>query len=635
MIQKGEICLFCKKENVKLTNFSICSHGICALCLYERIFSNYIQEFQGQDELKIKCKCENGYLNQSLSQIFNLIKEKEEIYEKEKNISGQSDLIYEGCECANNKDKKKIFSEYFCIDCMIFICKKCRYDIKNVHLNHRILDSKHLVRSLKNNIRNAELKTNSLEEFQEKWDNLSEVFENMIQNNFNNTLKKIDDLIDSAKSLKEFYIKKYKQELGLYLQTFKNIYMFYVNYYKDKNNEKKNIEAKQNNIFRLKYLNNISYEFIDMKMKNSLFFDKEILKLTKYMEKLQNPELKNKLIIGQFIFQKIKKGFKIGEKFEAHQKFIQGLIVTYNDNKIVTASNDYTMKVWDPYSVKIPKQEEKEKIMNLYGLRNGKILASKDNNILIYELNNEKKYELKQSLTNHNKKINALAELDDGTIISGASDKKIILWEEDPNNKQYKVKQIITCEKEIQILLSLNDFKIAYTGNDDGIINILGTDISLNNNNKKITSNTYIDICQLDKLIGKVNCMCKLNLDLFASGGADNLNEKIIDHNIYIWKPSGNKYDLSQVIIEAHEGDINSIILLRDGRIASSSKDRTIKIWESDKTKIDNKIKFVLNQSLNDYKHGLYKLIQLVDDRIVSTTSDNQLIFWNNTDEIF
>ena len=150
--------------------------------------------------------------------------------------------------------------------------------------------------------RNAELKTNSLEEFQEKWDNLSEVFENMIQNNFNNTLKKIDDLIDSAKSLKEFYIKKYKQELGLYLQTFKNIYMFYVNYYKDKNNEKKNIEAKQNNIFRLKYLNNISYEFIDMKMKNSLFFDKEILKLTKYMEKLQNPELKNKLIIGQFIF---------------------------------------------------------------------------------------------------------------------------------------------------------------------------------------------------------------------------------------------------------------------------------------------------------------------------------------------
>ena len=634
MIQKEQKCLFCNKLNDNLAYFSICSHGICPLCLYERIFSNYIHEFQGQDELKIKCKCENGYLNQTLSQIYNLIKDKGEIYEKEENISENSKLIYEGCECVNNKDKNKIFSDYFCIDCMVFICKKCKSDIKNLHLNHRILNSKYLVRSLKNNIRNVELKNKSLEEFQEKWDNLSEIFENMIQNNLNNTLKKIDDLIDSAKSLKEFYIKKYKQELGLYLQTFKNINMFYVNYYKDKSNEMKNIEPKQNNIFKLKYLNNISYEFIDMKMNNSQFFDKEITKLTKYMEKLQNPELKNKIIIGQFIFHKIKKGFKIGEKFEAHQKFIQGLIVTYNNNKIVTASNDYTMKVWDPYSVKIPKQEEKEKIMNLYSLKNGKIIASKDNNILIYELNKEK-YELKQSLTSHNKNIYALAELDDGTIISGDSDKKIIFWEEDPNNKQYKIKQIITCEKEIQILLSLNDFKIAYTGNDDGIINILGTDISLNNNNKKIISNEYRDICKLDKLIGKVNCMCKLNYDLFASGGADNLNEKIIDHNIYIWKPSGNKYNLSQVIIDAHEGDVNSIILLRDGRFASSSKDRTIKIWEANKIKTDNKIKYVLNQCLNDYKHGLYKLIQLVDDRIVSTTSDNQLIFWNNTDEIF
>ena len=264
MIQKHKKCLFCNKENVKLINFSICSHGICTLCLYERIFSNYIQTFQGQNELKIKCKCENGYLNQSNSQIFNLIKEKGEIYEKEDNISEQSKLIYEGCECANNKDKKKIFSEYFCIDCMIFICKKCKSDIKNLHLNHRLLNSKYLVRSLKNNIRNVELKNKTLEEFQEKWDNLSAIFENMIQNNFNDTLKRIDDLIESAKSLKEFYIKKYKQELGLYLQAFKNINMFYTNYYKDKSNELKNIEAKQNNIFRLKYLNNISYEFIDM-----------------------------------------------------------------------------------------------------------------------------------------------------------------------------------------------------------------------------------------------------------------------------------------------------------------------------------------------------------------------------------
>ena len=92
---------------------------------------------------------------------------------------------------------------------------------------------------------------------------------------------------------------------------------------------------------------------------------------------------------------------------------------------------------------------------------------------------------------------------------------------------------------------------------------------------------------------------------------------------------------MSQVIFNAHEGDVNSIILLRDGRFASSSKDRTIKIWEIDHRIVDNKIKFVISQSLNDYEHGLYKLIQLDDDRIVATSSDNNLVFWNNTDPIF
>ena len=87
------------------------------------------------------------------------------------------------------------------------------------------------------------------------------------------------------------------------------------------------------------------------------------------------------------------------------------------------------------------------------GLKNGKILASRDKDILIYELNEKKKYFKSQSLSRHNELVYALGELEDGTIISGSKDKKIILWEEDPNNKQYKIKQVIDTEKEIQIIL--------------------------------------------------------------------------------------------------------------------------------------------------------------------------------------
>ena len=68
--------------------------------------------------------------------------------------------------------------------------------------------------------------------------------------------------------------------------------------------------------------------------------------------------------------------------------------------------------------------------------------------------------------------------------------------------------------------------------------------------------------------------------------------------------------------------------------MASSSADRTIKIWGLNKYKqrIDNKVEFILEQSLNEYKHGLYKIIQLEDDTIVANSSDNYLVFWSHPD---
>ena len=117
-----------------------------------------------------------------------------------------------------------------------------------------------------------------------------------------------------------------------------------------------------------------------------------------------------------------------------------------------------------------------------------------------------------------------------------------------------------------------------------------------------------------------------------ASGGG-NFGKKI-DHNIYIWKPKDKGFELEQVIINAHQEDVNYIILLRDGKMASSSPDRTIKIWGVNKNKntIDNKIEFVMEQLLNEYNHGLYKMIQLEDDTIVANSSDNRLVLWNHPD---
>ena len=277
-------CSFCDRDNNNLTiyNVSSCSHRICSLCLYERIFTNHIHEFQESMFIKIKCKCEKGYINKNFSEILSLIKEKDELDEKEieENKSFYSDVIIEGCECYSGEKKNgHKFSDFFCLDCLKFICNECRYDIKNVHLNHRIMNSKELVINIRNNIINMNLKNNTLDDFQDKCDNFTKIFEEVIERDINNSLKNIDDLLDSLNNIKKNYIEKYKKELGVYIKIFRLLKIFYLNYYKDRKNALKIAKEQENDIFKLKYLNNISYELKDIKINHSLLFEKEILKL--------------------------------------------------------------------------------------------------------------------------------------------------------------------------------------------------------------------------------------------------------------------------------------------------------------------------------------------------------------------
>ena len=92
-------------------------------------------------------------------------------------------------------------------------------------------------------------------------------------------------------------------------------------------------------------------------------------------------------------------------------------------------------------------------------------------------------------------------------------------------------------------------------------------------------------------------------------------------------------FDLFQVL-RGHESDVNCIIQLEDDRIASASKDRTIRIWKIDNNNNnveENAKKFyILEEVLTDYPHGMYVLIQLKDGRLISSSSDNALILWRN-----
>lgn len=617
-----KLCIFCKRLRRNTQNFSSCIHNICSTCLYERIFVNHIHEFQGQNKIRIKCSCEKGFIEQTLTEIIELLEKKSQ------SNSFASQNNYE--EIKNCELHPDTLSTNFCLDCLHYLCEKCFSENNYEHKDHRVLSLDKLINFIISNINKISLKNGGLDDFQKKCENIEKKFQEEVEKNFNKTIKHIDGLIKSIMDFRDSYIQQYKGQLKNYIQVFKIIKLFYMNYYKDRHYLQK-ISGEENNnyqnIFTLRYLNNISYELKDVEIKHSQEIDKRCDEFKKLIEILKGPKVK--YIRGNFLFENVNKSYYIDEVVnKTHEKFISSMI-PLKDNKIITGGNDYTMRIWS--------EDEKEKgyktiqiiktgkILCILSLRNGKLLSSSqnNNNILVWEDKGEEEgYQNTQSLTSHDECIISMAELTDGKIISGSADCKVFIWEEEA--EQYVVKQRIYSEKSpIYIVAALYDCKLAFSS-DNGIINVWAANTEMKEN--RIISKDFGFIQPLIGHKGKVSCICQLNNGYLATGGMDFKGK--IDHKIIIWKQVGKGYKISQELL-GHEADVNSIIELRDGKIASSSKDRTIKIWKMRKN-TDNRIVYSLCEKLAHYGHGLYKMIQLNDDRLCTTASDDKIVFWRN-----
>ena len=107
------------------------------------------------------------------------------------------------------------------------------------------------------------------------------------------------------------------------------------------------------------------------------------------------------------------------------------------------------------------------------------------------------------------------------------------------------------------------------------------------------------------------------------------VKKKIKDTNIVIWRNENDYYFYNETL-KGHSGNINSIIQLRDGNFASSSADHTVKIWKEKKQENQDVIMYEMAYDIRDFAHGIYKLIQLEDDRLCATSSTNQIVFWRN-----
>ena len=297
--------------------------------------------------------------------------------------------------------------------------------------------------------------------------------------------------------------------------------------------------------------------------------------------------------------------------------------------------------------------------------------GSSDKTINIYDCSsNNIKIKPIKKLSFHVDSIDSIISLDNGNyLLSSGRDDKLCLWDvkeilenNDPNkaraleqsffeqiseNKKIFPKKYVFSESiSVFCLCPLSNNKIAFAGRDQTIKivdeNLKHIDTILTNEKGPILSLAEFDkdiiisggmdsfiklydiskkkcVC-LDKYIGhrgQVNCVIKLkfNNNMFCSAGKDGCIR------ILTYDMTQEKKRIELIgKLDGHEGEIFCLIELLDGRIASGSSDWSIKIWD-----VKNKI---CVQTLIG-PNAILSLTQMNDGRLICGCADKSIYLWN------
>lgn len=600
-----EFCDFCHNNSITLDTLS-CSHKMCTICLYRRFFIQNISELEGLcDSIIIKCgKCQTGYITKTLDDLIELSNKKTNLI----NEIEENPQISEIKKCQDHQFLK----DYICLDCCEYLCKKCKLNENNAHYNHNIMSNERVSKTLKAEINNIPFKFKLKELFENNWNLISKKFKEKSMENYNETLDQINELSKAVEEFKKEYETKYKIELTKVVKTLKILKLYYSDYYTEKDEalNGKDVEC-------LRYINSIRNELVNMEMSKDVSFSQKLNDAKNILDNLRTSSNKFNYKI-KLIYDKLKMNYNFDEEVKSvHDKYITSLLIL-KDDKILTTARDFSMKIWEEKNGKYTLEKKIEKgcgnIICALQIENDKILTSSVNNSSIYmwEPDPKEGFCSKQSFSLHSDIVLSMIKLENGNLVSSGKDNMVIVWTKNEDGI-YEEKQTIKESHPILKLIALQDNKFGYTS-DDGILIIMAE-----TGGKK----TYEKFCELNHG-GRILSMCEIKNGILFTGGTG-LNGKKNNH-IYVWKPDKEQGYVRLQTLSGHKSDVNDIIELKDGRIISSSRDRTLIIWRENK--VENDIKYAKDEVLSEYPHGMFLLAQLKDGRICTSTSNNSLIFW-------
>ena len=588
-------CFLCKIEQENKNNNYIefsCGHKLCSVCCSHLFLLKGLKNYPNTipSEFQIHCICKNGDIYISLDILIQLFSN------LEYNIDDSK------CKKHNAKGVK------YCNNCNAWLCDIC------LTIHNEIVD-KHILSNKKNDQpricskhRDGEIKLYCKDCKKEICIFCTELNEEHYQH-------KVKSFLTYVSTITKIKEKRIYQNYDDFKEKFQGITHKITNCYMKEYNKKLNEYISM--IENLNQQVNQYTNFMEIKMENSRkLFDIISFAYKRYFEdeKIKYPNIFTLKFLSKFSNFIININY-IGENTEKFDLLYEQVSKYHNDS-FFKINLDFTET----------KNKNKQK-MNANTISN---LTNINNKII----KKQKKYELlpDSTLKGHSGPIYSLIEINDGRIVTGSKDKKIIIWDiqlkkidkilEGHSNTIYYLIQLrdgnlFSCSEDCTIKMwDLIDYKLIKNINIQYPIYccLELNDLRIALGHHKLISIFRIQISKKDfELIGhedKINKIIQLNENKIASSSYDG--------KIFIWDIL-EQHD--SFVFSGHEDVINDMININYSRIATCSDDKTIKFWD---WKSKNYI-----FCLNGHKLGVLSLFLYNESQLLSCGKDCLCKIWD------
>ncbi len=283
------------------------------------------------------------------------------------------------------------------------------------------------------------------------------------------------------------------------------------------------------------------------------------------------------------------------KKLSGHTSYVNYIIISPDGQKLISASADKTIKIWDLVSgQEIKTLKGHSSYVNYLAISpDGQILisASADKTIKTWDLATNKEI---YTLNGHNNYVNALTVSSDGQLLaSGSADKTVKIWN-------------LATGKEIRTL-------IGHTSPINSVaISLTGEFLASGSADKTIKIWNLATGQEIRTLIGHTSPVNSVAItpdgQFLASGSADK--------TIKIWNLATGQEIRT---LRGHSNSVNYLAIRADGqKLISSSADKTIKIW--------NLVNGQEMQSLTGYPQWINYLAITNDWQTIATGSGDKNI---------